>query len=50
MGLSESDASSTLRIGFGRFNTRAEIEIAAERLAEEVRRIREDEALETAAA
>lgn len=50
MGLSESDAASTLRIGFGRFNTRAEIEVAAERLARAVNRIREDEALETSAA
>ena len=50
MGLSEPDAASTLRIGFGRFNTRAEIEKAAERLVEAVRRIREHEALDTAAA
>ena len=50
MGLSEPDAASTLRVGFGRFNTRAEIEMAAERLAEAVRRIREHEALDTAAA
>lgn len=50
IGLSESDAASTLRIGFGRFNTRAEIEKAAERLVKAVRRIREDEALGTAAA
>ena len=44
MGLSESDAASTLRIGFGRFNTRAEIEVAAERLAKAVNCIREAEA------
>lgn len=50
IGLSESDAASTLRIGFGRFNTRAEIEVVAERLARAVNRIREDEALETSAA
>jgi cysteine desulfurase len=50
LGLSESEAASTLRIGFGRFNTRAEIEVAAERLTTAVRRIREDEALDTAAA
>ena len=50
MGLSESEAASTLRIGFGRFNTHAEIEVAADRLATAVSRIREDEALESAAA
>ncbi|MDE2182524.1 MAG: cysteine desulfurase [Alphaproteobacteria bacterium] len=50
IGLSESDAASTLRIGFGRFNARAEIERVAERLAETVNRIREAEALETTAA
>jgi cysteine desulfurase len=50
MGLSESDAASTLRIGFGRFNTPAEVEIAAERLARLVGRIREDEASEAVAA
>ncbi|MEF3365661.1 cysteine desulfurase family protein [Methylocystis sp. 9N] len=50
IGLSESDAASTLRIGFGRFNTRAEIEVAAERVARAVNRIREHEASETAAA
>jgi cysteine desulfurase len=50
IGLSESDAASTVRVGFGRFNTRAEIEIAAERLVGLVRRIREDESLKAAAA
>ena len=50
MGLSESDAASTLRIGFGRFNIPAEVEIAAERLVRLVGRIREDEALEAVAA
>lgn len=50
LGLSESEAASTVRIGFGRFNTRNEIEMAAERVAEVVRRIREDVASETAAA
>jgi cysteine desulfurase len=50
LGLSESDAASTVRIGFGRFNSRTEIEIAAERLAAVVQHIREDDALETAAA
>lgn len=49
LGLSESDAASTLRVGFGRFNRRAEVEIAAERLAAAVTRIRED-SLEIAAA
>ena len=32
LGLSEADAGSTVRIGFGRVNTRAEVEAAAERL------------------
>lgn len=50
LGLSESDAASTVRIGFGRFNTPAEIEKVAERLTDTVRRIREAEALEPAAA
>ena len=40
LGLSESDAASSLRVGFGRFNTRAEVEVAAERLATVVTRIR----------
>jgi hypothetical protein len=48
MGLSESDAESTLRIGFGRFNTYDEIEVAAERLAKAVNRIGKDP-LETTA-
>lgn len=42
LGLSESDAASTLRVGFGRFNHRVEVEIAAERLAAAVARIREN--------
>jgi cysteine desulfurase len=50
MGLSETDAGSTLRIGFGRFNTRAEIMRAAERLTSAVLRIRESEALRIPAA
>jgi cysteine desulfurase len=50
LGLSESDATSTLRVGFGRFNTRAEVEIAAERLAKTVTRVRNGDPLEIAAA
>ncbi len=49
LGLSESDAASTLRVSFGRFNNRAEVEIAAERLADVVTRTREV-SLEIAAA
>ncbi len=49
MGLSEFEAASTLRVGFGRFNTCAEIEVAAERLAGVVNCIRDGKALEIAA-
>ncbi len=49
LGLSESDAASTIRVGFGRFNTRLEVETAARRLAEAVERIRQDEKWGTAA-
>ena len=49
LGLSESDAASTIRVGFGRFNTRAEVEVAAERVAAVVTRIREGVSLEIAA-
>lgn len=41
LGLNESDAASTVRVGFGRFNTLAEVEIAGERIAAAVVRIRE---------
>lgn len=40
LGLDEEAASSTLRIGFGRFNTRSEVETAAERLSSAALRIR----------
>jgi cysteine desulfurase len=49
LGLTDSDAASTIRVGFGRFNTRAEVEVAAERVAAVVTRIREDVSLEIAA-
>lgn len=49
LGLSESDAASTIRVGFGRFNTRAEVETAGHRLAEAVQRIRRNERRGTAA-
>ncbi|MCG8583185.1 MAG: cysteine desulfurase [Pirellulales bacterium] len=40
LGLSEDDARSSIRIGLGRFNTREEVEIAIESLAEAVGRLR----------
>jgi cysteine desulfurase len=43
LGLSESEAASTIRVGFGRFNVRAEVEAAAWRLAEAANRIRCEE-------
>ena len=49
LGLTDSDAASTIRVGFGRFNTRAEVEVAAERVADVVTRIREGVSLEIAA-
>ena len=49
LGLSDSDAASTIRVGFGRFNTHAQVEVAANRLTDAVVRIRESEALEIAA-
>jgi cysteine desulfurase len=42
LGLGEEAASSTLRIGFGRFNTNSEAEAAAERLSAAALRIRGD--------
>ncbi|MCS7314151.1 MAG: IscS subfamily cysteine desulfurase [Bryobacterales bacterium] len=41
LGLDEATARSTIRIGLGRFNTEEEIEYAAGRLVEAVRRLRE---------
>jgi cysteine desulfurase len=49
LGLSETDATSTVRIGFGRFNAREEIVRAALRIAEAACRIRQHDA-DTAAA
>lgn len=49
LGLNQVEAASTIRIAFGRFNTHAEVEIAAERVAEVAVRIRVCEA-NTAAA
>jgi cysteine desulfurase len=40
LGLSEDLARSTLRFGLGRFNTAAEVEIAAETVAAAVERLR----------
>jgi cysteine desulfurase len=50
IGLSETDAASTMRIGFGRFNTLPEIERAAERLSAAAAQIRRNEALDIVAA
>lgn len=50
IGLSEAAAASTLRIGFGRLNTMADVECAAERLGKAARQIREQEALDIAIA
>ena len=44
LGLGEADAASTVRIGFGRFNTTAEVELAAERLTSTAERIRKSNA------
>jgi cysteine desulfurase len=49
LGLTDSEAASTIRVGFGRFNTRAEVEVAAERVAEVVTRIREGVSVEITA-
>jgi cysteine desulfurase len=50
LGISAEDASSTIRIGFGRFNTIAEIEAAADRLALAALQIRHGDGAVTAAA
>jgi|SRR5690348_11499543 cysteine desulfurase len=41
MGLTDEQANSTLRFGIGRFNTEAEIDYAAERLIDTVKKLRE---------
>jgi cysteine desulfurase len=41
MGLTDEQANSTLRFGIGRFNTEAEIDYAAERVIETVKKLRE---------
>ncbi|HEY1707226.1 MAG TPA: cysteine desulfurase family protein [Rhizomicrobium sp.] len=50
LGLTESDAASTIRIGFGRFNTLRQVQTAAERLGEAAIRIRCHDKLWTAPA
>jgi cysteine desulfurase len=50
LGLSEADAASTIRIGFGRFNTPTETEAAAERLAAAAIQIRRRESWDNIAA
>jgi cysteine desulfurase len=50
LGLSEAEASSTLRIGFGRFNTIAEAEIAGGVIAAAAERIRRSEVVDIEAA
>ena len=49
LGIGEEAAASTLRIGFGRFNTMAEVEIAAERLSHAALRIKGESASSFAA-
>mgnify|MGYP001082124906 FL=1 len=50
IGLTEPAAASTLRIGFGRLNTMADVERAAARLGAVAKQIREQELLDIAAA
>jgi cysteine desulfurase len=50
LGLSDTDAASTIRVGFGRFNTSPEIEAAAERLGKAATHIRQSDFLDNAAA
>ena len=45
MGLSEAEAGSSIRIGLGRFTTEREIDIAIERIAEEVEKLRKTKPL-----
>jgi cysteine desulfurase len=49
LGLSEGDAASTIRLGFGRFNNAQEVESAAHRLLAVASRIHQSENLGTAA-
>lgn len=48
IGLDERAVAATIRIGFGRFNSLEEVERAAKLIADQVARIREDEAAEAA--
>ncbi len=41
MGLSDSEAQTSIRFGLGRFNTQEEVDFVIERVAEAVRRLRE---------
>jgi cysteine desulfurase len=41
MGIDEERAAASIRFGMGRFNTDAEIDFAAGRVAEEVRKLRQ---------
>jgi cysteine desulfurase len=50
LGMSLADAASTIRVGFGRFNTMAEVEAAAERLTTAALAIRQGETTEIIAA
>jgi cysteine desulfurase len=40
LGLSPARVAASLRIGLGRFTTQAEVDLAAVRIAEEVRKLR----------
>jgi len=43
MGLDEERAAASIRFGVGRFNTEAEIDFAASRVVDEVRKLRQDD-------
>jgi cysteine desulfurase len=50
IGLSEQDANSTIRIGFGRFNTLDEVETAARDIGHRATALRDEKAVQKAAA